>query len=272
MSDVQAPGSGFYVYGVTRALPDEAVEDVPGLADAPVRLIEQDGLTALASEVSLSEFGEAALRENLEDIEWLESTARAHHAVVDAVSDGAAVVPLGLVTVYRSEERVREALGERYEEFARALDRVTGRTEWGVKVYADVKQTESAAPAGKEAPSRPGTSYLQRRLVQRNTAEEERRRVLDVAEYIHCQLRDLAVATRLHRPQDPQLSGEQGWMLLNAAYLVDDTRVEGFCDAVKHLTRLDPDVRVRLTGPWAPYSFATEAEPEEEVEEAWPES
>ncbi|MEO3785470.1 GvpL/GvpF family gas vesicle protein [Actinocorallia sp. B10E7] len=268
MSDTESPGFGIYVYGITRDLPGEALKDVKGVSGAPVLLMEQDGLIALGSRVSLSEFGEAALRENLEDIEWLESTARAHHAVVDAALERAATVPLGLVTVYRNEERVRKALRERREEFVGALDRITGRTEWGVKVYADVKRPESAsAPAGKEAPSRPGTSYLQRRLVQRNTAEEERRKVLAVAEYIHCQLCDLAVATRLHRPQDPQLSGEQGWMLLNAAYLVDDARVEEFHDAVAHLTRLHPDVRVRLTGPWAPYSFAAEEEPEEE--EAW---
>lgn len=263
------PPEGVYVYGIVRDLADDAVKDVRGVSDTPVRLVEQDGLTALASTVSLSEFGEEALRDNLEDLGWLEATARAHHAVVDAVAVHTAVVPLGLVTVYRSEERVRKALRERKEEFTAALDRVTGRTEWGVKAYADIRQPEAPAPSTGENGARPGMSYLQRRLTQRNTAEEERRKVAAVAEYIHRQLCDLAVATRLHRPQDPQLSGEQGWMLLNAAYLVDDTRNREFRDAVAHLSRLSTGLRVRLTGPWAPYSFAVEEEPEEE--EPWPE-
>ena len=261
--------TGFYVYGIARDLADEALGDTRGVSDAPVRLVEEDGLIALASPVSLTEFGERGLRENLEDLDWLEATARAHHAVVDAAAAHATVVPLGLVTVYRSEERVRRALRERKEEFTDALERVAGRTEWGVKAYADVRESQSTASAGGEGSSRPGTSYLQRRLVQKNTAEEERRKAMAVAEYVHCQLRDIAVTTRMHRPQDPQLSGEQGWMLLNAAYLVDDNRAQEFRETVTHLARLNPGVRVRVTGPWAPYSFAVEEEPEEE--EAWPE-
>lgn len=260
----EAP-EGVYVYGIIRSLPDGVQKDLRGVSDMPVRLVEQDGLAALASTVSLSEFGEEGLRRNLEDLGWLEATARAHHAVVDSTAVYTTVVPLGLVTVYRSEERVRGALRARKEEFTAALDRVTGRTEWGVKVYADIRQPEAHAPSGEEeAGTRPGMAYLQRRLTQRNTAEEERRKVMAVAEYIHDRLCDLAFATRLHRPQDPQLSGEQGWMLLNAAYLVDDSRIREFRDTVAHLSRLHAGMRVRFTGPWAPYSFAVEEEPEEE--------
>jgi hypothetical protein len=258
---------GVYVYGVIRSLPEGVLKDLRGVSDLPVRLVEQDGLAALASTVSLAEFGEEALRRNLEDLGWLEATARAHHAVVDSTAVYTTVVPLGLVTVYRSEERVREALRDRKEEFTAALERLTGRTEWGVKVYADIRQPEASAPnGGEESSASPGMAYLQRRLTQRNTAEEERRKAVAVAEYIHSRLCDLAVATRLHRPQDPQLSGEQGWMLLNAAYLVDDGRSREFRDAIAHLSRLHAGMRVRFTGPWAPYSFAVE-EPEEASEE-----
>jgi hypothetical protein len=255
--------SGVYVYGVSRDLPGEAMERVGGVAGAPVQVIEQGGLTAVVSPVSLAEFGEEALRRNLEDLEWLESTARAHHAVVDAAAASAATVPLGLATVYRSEDRVRKALRERSEEFTRALGRITGRTEWGVKAYADLRQATPSGAATEEAPAaRPGTSYLQRRRAEQHTEEEARREVLAIAERIDTELRDLAATGRLHRPQDPQLSGERGWMILNAAYLVDDARADDFRAAVARLADLRPEIRLQLTGPWAPYSFATE-------EEAW---
>jgi hypothetical protein len=51
-------------------------------------------------------------------------------------------------------------------------------------------------------------------------------------------------------------------MVLNAAYLVDDARADDFRAAVARLADLRPEIRLQLTGPWAPYSFATE-------EEAW---
>jgi hypothetical protein len=254
----------FYVYGVGRSLPADAVEGVRGVAGAPVRLVEHGDLTAVVSPVSLDDFGEDALRENLEHLDWLESTARAHHAVVDAASDSAPVVPLGLATVYRTEDRVRESLDARHEEFAHALARITGRTEWGVKAYADLSPQASGARTEAASSARPGTSYLKRRRTEQQSAEESRREVLTVAQRVDDELRDIAAAGRLHRLQDPQLSGERGWMILNAAYLVDDDRAEDFRTAVTRLAGLRPELRLQLTGPWAPYSFATEEEDEEE--------
>lgn len=252
---------GIYVYGVSRDLPGEAMETISGVGGAPVHVIEHGGLTAVVSPVSLAEFGEDALRHNLEDLGWLESTARAHHAVVDAAATSAATVPLGLATVYRSEDRVKKALRERSKEFTRALSRIIGRTEWGVKAYADLRQATPSGTTRVEAPTaRPGTSYLQRRRAEQHTEEEARREVLAIAERIDTELRDIAAAGRLHRPQDPQLSGERGWMILNAAYLVDDARADDFCATVARLADLRPEIRLQLTGPWAPYSFATEEE------------
>jgi Gas vesicle synthesis protein GvpL/GvpF len=258
--------TGIYVYGVSRGLPAATMERVAGVAGTPVRLIEDEGLAAVVSPVSLGEFGEEALRHNLEDLGWLESTARAHHAVVDAAAEHAVTVPLGLATVYRTEERARAALRERREEFTKALERITGRTEWGVKAYADLGLAAAEAEAEEEvAGAGPGTSYLRRRSAQRHTEEEARQEILLLAERIDDELCALAATRRLHRPQDPQLSGERGWMVLNAAYLVDDERAEDFRTAVTSLAGQRPEIRLQLTGPWAPYSFATE-------EEAWTES
>jgi hypothetical protein len=45
-------------------------------------------------------------------------------------------------------------------------------------------------------------------------------------------------------------------MILNAAYLLDDERGDEFAAAVADLGREHPGVRLELTGPWPPYSFA----------------
>lgn len=258
--------NGVYVYAISRDLPADAIERMRGVGGAPVRVVEDRGLAALASTVSLGEFGEEALRRNLEDLDWLESAARAHHAVVDAAAASAATTPLGLATVYRSEDRVREVLRERREEFTRALNRIMGRTEWGVKGYADLNRSvTSGAIGGGTATDRPGTSYLLRRRAERHTEEEARSDVIAFAERIDGELRHIAAAGLLHPPQNPQLSGHEGWMILNAAYLVDDARADDFRAAVVRLADLRPDVQLQLTGPWAPYSFATDAT----EEEAW---
>ena len=43
--------------------------------------------------------------------------------------------------------------------------------------------------------------------------------------------------------------------MLNAAYLVEESASAEFPDMVERWR--SPDISVELTGPWAPYSFAT---------------
>ncbi len=256
--------TGIYVYGIARDLPDEAMARAHGVGGAPVRVVADRGLAAVVSPVSLDEFGEAALRRNLEDLDWLEATARAHDTVVDAAAECAVTVPLGLATVYRGEDRLRTALRDRREEFVQALSRIAGRTEWGVKIYGEASAADEhrggPEPGSASEPVRPGTSYLRQRGIRRQAQEEARREMLLMAERVDDELCRLAAASRLHRPQDPQLSGQEGWMILNAAYLVDDERADAFRAAIVRLAEAYPRIGVEFTGPWAPYSFATEEE------------
>jgi hypothetical protein len=47
-------------------------------------------------------------------------------------------------------------------------------------------------------------------------------------------------------------------MVLNGAYLVDDVRAADFEELVVQLRADHPGVRLEVTGPWPPYSFAAE--------------
>ena len=68
------------MYGIASADADElpeALGDVEGVGTSPPFTIRRrDRLVAIASEVPLAEFDEERLRENLNDVEWLEQTAR----------------------------------------------------------------------------------------------------------------------------------------------------------------------------------------------------
>jgi hypothetical protein len=76
------------------------------------------------------------------------------------------------------------------------------------------------------------------------------------AETIHTDLSRYAAEAGLHPPQAPQLTGTKAPMILNAAYLVDTGRGEDFAAAVAALAGQHPGLRLELTGPWPPYSFA----------------
>lgn len=249
--------SGVYLYAIAQDLDPERMAEITGVSGTAVRLISHAGLAAVVSTVPLVQYGEQALRENLEDIRWLEETARTHHAVVAAVADAAPAAPVRLATIFHDDDRVRDLLEEQAATVREALSRVVGHSEWGVKGYSDPdafqpvpEEYDAAAETGK-----PGTAYLKQRSSQRRSQATAAQRMADTAEEIHRRLAAFAVATRRHRPQDPRLSGHEGAMVLNTAYLVEDAEAKDFVTAADQLATSATGVRLEVTGPWPAYSF-----------------
>ena len=283
--------TGVWAYAITEdshlSGPDGNVDLswLTGVGEAKVRTTAACGLTVLVSDVSLAEFGEAALRENLENLDWLDEVAREHHYVIDAAARLFPLLPVRLATVYSGDAAVCAALSERCGQLRDALHRVGGRVEWGVKAYAapnaDSGPGEDGAgkpggePAGPErAPAMAiaddggdqepkteggaGMAYLRRRRVQLTSARESKTAAVAGAQAVHAELTAKAIGTRLHPPQSAQLSGVRQPMLLNAAYLLDTAGSVAFTAAVAGMATAHPELRVELTGPWPPYSFAGE--------------
>lgn len=247
---------GVWLHGVVRDAEPAVLAASPGMAGAPVRPVRAAGLTAVVSTAPLAEYGEAALRRNLEDLAWLERAARAHHAVVDALARRGPGVPARLATVHHDDDRVAGQLAARRAELTGLLDRLTGRGEWGVKGYlVPGAPPRAAEPDGAGGV---GTAYLRRRRAQLTAREEGQRIAAEAAAAVHDALAGYAVAARRHAPQDRRLSGAPTPMVLNGAYLVESGRLDGFTELVAALAGRHPELRLELTGPWPPYSFAEE--------------
>lgn len=107
------------------------------------------------------------------------------------------------------------------------------------------------SPAGAGA----GTAYLQRRRAGRRSQEETRAQATEDAERVHASLGELAHRVRLHKPQDPGLTGHDGWMVLNGSYLLERDRETDFDTTVWAMASQHPGLQLELTGPWAAYSF-----------------
>ncbi|MFJ9577037.1 GvpL/GvpF family gas vesicle protein [Streptomyces sp. NPDC101191] len=260
-----------YAYAILRpaaGLTGDALREVSGVASGAVRLVGEGAVAAAVGSVPEGEFSEAALKLHLEDLDWLEQVARAHHGVVEFLASRTTVLPLRLATVYVDDDRVREVLRRGAETFTRMLDRFAHHVEWGVKVYVETAR-DSTAPEATEADAPdPGRAYLRRRRRQHedrgaawSAAEEAVRRIEAGAEGV-------AVELARHRPQQGQLAAGAGENVANDSYLVPAERSDEFREQVRRATRDLPGVRVEITGPWAPYSFAVLPEPEapEEVE------
>ncbi|MBO0885835.1 MAG: GvpL/GvpF family gas vesicle protein [Acidimicrobiales bacterium] len=254
--------TGTWVYAVANPFPLESLTGATGVDDEPVRALSSTDLIAVVGTVGLERFGETALRRNLEDLRWLEACSRTHHRVVEGVARLAPVVPMPLAVVFHDDVGVEGMLAERRSDIVSALGRVKDRVEWGVKVYFDPKAAVHAADEpGGDAGAGSGTAYLRRRKAELSSAEVARNAAAAGAQEVHRALARLAVATHRRQPQDPRLHGESLAMVLNAAYLVDDQRVDEFAAAAVELDERTEGLRVELTGPWPPYSFAIVGDP-----------
>ena len=217
--------------------------------------IVEGELGAVVREVPEDEFGEEALERNLNELAWLERVARDHEAAIERVLAAGPVVPISLCTIYRSEEQVKEMLRERAGQFRDALERLAGTAEWGVKVIVDPAALEEHLSAGDDVDAASdGLAYIARKRQQARIRTEAEQAVASVVRDLHARLVELAVGSTLLPAQNRTLSGHQGEMVMNAAYLVPHERVEAFRAAVAE--PLAPGFRVDLTGPWPAYNFA----------------
>ena len=251
------PGTGRYMYAVSRALDPGALDSVAGLGGGRLELVEHQDLVAVVSTVDLEEYGEDGLRRNLEDLEWLEEAARGHDAVIQAVAAAGPTAPLRLATICLDDAGVRRRLTEWYVALEQVLERVEGRMEWSVKVLTSTADSTGGAAEG-EASDTPvgGAEYLRRKKARSEARLADESAALEVATRVHAALAERSVAHRRLPAQDPRLTGHEGTMLLNGAYLVPVEESEAFAARVGELVAESDEVTIDCRGPWPPYSFA----------------
>jgi hypothetical protein len=273
-SEIKPPSSqelGYYVYCIVRGAGSNPVEGLPehGIDPAyPVYALSQQALTAVVSQVSLGEFGQAELEANLNDLQWLETKVRAHESVLEAVMASGACVPMRLCTIYRSEQRVQELMAQYYDSFAAALDRLQGKQEWGIKLYCDGQVLASkisevsdrvkdltAQTKGKSG----GAAYFLKKKLEDAIAEEVERIGDESAQRSHDCLAGYAAAATTNSLQDKETTHRKDDMLLNASYLVPAGQLAAFQDELENLQNEygAQGFSFVLTGPWPPYNFAT---------------
>jgi hypothetical protein len=244
-------GSGLYVFGIVGADAQVSAEELG------VELLADGDLAAVVRPVPLAEFGEEALRRNLEDMGWLEKTARAHEEVLDALVRATTLVPLRLCTVFRDAHGVRGMLRDEAPSLADALQRLAGTTEWGVKILADRSKLAAAGETNGGGGEGEGARFLAARKRAQELAAEADQLINVAVGEAHARLAEEARDAVVHPAQSRELAGYEGEMVLNGSYLVEDERIDSFHGLVDELaSRYEPaGLSFTLTGPWAPYNF-----------------
>lgn len=247
------------VYAYAVLLRNEAVEraarELCGVDGLPVRILRGTDTAAVVSDVPADAFTEEAVAQRLDDITDLERLARDHHQVIAALASHAALLPLRLATVYLDDDSLLRRLHADAGHFRTTLNQLEGHDEWGVKIYAH--PPAATAPPGDRP--RSGRDYLRARRTSRDGHELAHQAAADLGARVDRTLAEanLATGVRHHRPQPAALSAKPGENVVNAAYLVPRQHTRSFQERVEALAAGTVGVRVEITGPWAPYSFAS---------------
>jgi hypothetical protein len=203
-----------------------ALPELDGVDGAPLERRELDGFEAVLSR-----------RARRTDDGTLRADALAHGGVVEALVElAAAVLPVRFGEGADGDRELAHTVGERSPDLRRALDRVRGCVEVGLRV--------SGADQTRLAPAATGAAYMQ----ALRSAEEERQRTI-VA--LHD---ELALLSRETRVEAPAPAGP-----FAAAYLVERDALPELRDRAASFADAHPQLAVLCTGPWAPYSFAGDA-------------
>ena len=247
--EAQTPtGPTLYMYAVLDGEQDGPLVLPDGIDPSQrVELVRHDDLAAAVSWVD-PEFLEAATA----DSAHLADLAGRHDDIVSRLGTGGPALPFRLGTVCRSVEDVHRLLATEHDRFRAAMDSVRGCDEFGVQVVAEPAPTQDP-PAGAPDAEDSGSRYLQARADERRAIEAWRQRAAEAAEQAHERLEGVASRWRT-------IPGRRGRtnVVSNRSYLVPRARAESFRAEVDSLDRTfaASGVRVRLTGPWPPYSFA----------------
>ncbi|MEV4941520.1 GvpL/GvpF family gas vesicle protein [Streptomyces zaomyceticus] len=246
------------------ASPEDEGTPPAGVPAPPEGEDPESPVAFVISRVASHEFDERTLKARFEDLEWLEDIARAHHEVVQEISRRDTVLPLRLATLYQDDARAREALAAQRQVFAERIALLRDRSEWGVKLYIGAPgpaRNSGADGAGSTDTLSPGKAYLQRRRAQHSVREDRYRNAQEAAQRIDALVARFRTYRVRHPAQHGALAGPEE-NVLNDAYLVPDDRTESFRAALAAVAADLDGVRVEVTGPWAPYSFAMPPPPE----------
>ena len=232
-----------YAYCIRRRGDPPPGPEVRGIGGGEVRLREEGGVGLWLSELDAPPEASAEL-------------LRRHDAVVRAALRTRTPLPLRFGAAFTDEAAALAALAGREEELLEALARVDGRVEVGATLLWSAEGERgrllAERPELRPLPEPPsgGRAYLEarRRALALETALRERAEgLLDRLSARLSAADPTAPEARTVLPR-PEVAG-------TLAHLVQRERLFIYRDLAGRAGGELPGVEVRVSGPWAPYSF-----------------
>jgi hypothetical protein len=211
-------------------------------------------LWLVAADVPESRYAASAIEAALDDLKWVSRCAVAHESVVEHFASARAILPMKLFTIFRSDARAIAEVQAIRPSLDRAIARLTGAAEWGVRLVGGVGKIASPRPARMPAS---GAGFLHQKRIARDAGRMAAAHASATADTVFDELSRVA---RESRRRDAQSLAAGPAVLLEAAFLVARKDRRRFQQSIGRLARQAraQGYELSVTGPWPPYHFMDE--------------
>jgi hypothetical protein len=250
VASTPAAGKVIHLYGVTEASAPspELVRDLKGIdGAAAVEPLACAGLTCWISRVPEAEFAEN-LAKNMQDLDWLAGATTRHQQVVSAIAEAADILPARFGIEFLNDKSLRSHIEGRKSFLKADLDRIRGKEEWGVKVFA---LPIIAMPKKK---IRSGKDYLQAKAALTHRATDRANpELLDFAKALRALAEEVS--------EGGKFAAARRDLEFHKTLLLKRTDRKRLESLVRSYARKWKDKkRIECTGPWPPFSFVSQPE------------
>lgn len=257
---------GLYLYCIREKTDVEKMFSTKGIdGKNEVLVLPHRELEAVVSKVPMEEFNG---RENLN---WIKEKAVIHEQVIEGAmkkdSGFLSLIPMRFGIVFKNETGLKASLDKNYSKIIDVLKKIRGKQEWGLKIYlgnkgkfVDEVKRKSALIKTKEAQMNllpEGAAYFMEEELKDIVSKEINKELDGVAKSIFEDLKVCAADAVKCKILQKELTGIKDDMVLNAAYLVSEEKVEDFKKEVEDLDQkiCKDGFSVKYSGPWPAYNF-----------------
>lgn len=174
---------------------------------------------------------------------------QAHNRVIEAaVNNEVTPVPLRFGQWFAEMEALRAPLLEKQDWYVERLAAFAGALEFGMRV-ADPGRRE-AAQVVRPATAESGSAYMKQLQDSVTGAQQQRAEAERIGSRIGDVMSEIVRESKQEDARTPH-------GILTVAHLVSRENFQQYHERATSLRAMFPDLRFLVSGPWAPYSFAT---------------
>ncbi len=231
-------------------------------------------IAMIVSKVCMEDFTGPDAEERLNNVEWVTPRALRHGRIVQEMCQLSPILPASFGTLFSSADKLIRLAELRQGLISSFLEWIKDMEEWSIKAYLDRNRLKSVlfqkrieSVEAELSKLSPGVRYFREKQIQAEVDKEISAWINDRIKTTASDLEMIAERLQLRKTTKNVFDESDSELVANWAILISSKRLDEL-ERVVHSANLDPardGLQLKLSGPWAPYSFAPALELETET-------